>query len=141
MDNVQKEALYRVYQNSVYSLETPTMICEVKPTAISEQFKFFIRNNRIQSWGLITSDNPMAVRQMEEVNDMNRELMAQDLSDYYTCRCVGMDIETKSHHEVGFFVANISAAEIIRLGKKYNQNAVLIGDDEAKVDVVWLADQ
>ena len=140
MDIAQKEALFKVYQNSVYAFETPTMICEVKPTDVTEKFKLFIKNNRIQSWGLITSDNPRAIRQPEEINEKNREQMAQDLKDYYNCRCVGMDLETKSHHEVGFFVANVPPAEIIRLGKKYNQSAVLIGDEEANVDVVWLAD-
>lgn len=140
MDIMTKETLLEIYSRATYTIESPTRVYEITLQPPDEAFKKFLLINRISSWGLITSDNPNSTRLSAEENNSRRADLARHLSGYTILRAVGMDTDSTIHHEVGFFVANISDQELIRIGKLFDQNAVIYGFGNGQADVLWIRD-
>lgn len=123
--------------SATYIIEASTHIFEYCPAHENQKFLEFLNNNRIHTWSLITADNPHSTRIDEEKNSALRKLLAQDLKDYKTLRCVGMD-QANSHHEIGYFVAGITREFIRKIASKYGQNAVIFGSKDSPVEVLWI---
>ncbi len=138
MHLMNKKQLIELYSNAVYTIEFISQVFEVSPKWDNRTFLDFLRFNRISSWAMMTPENPNYTRFSEEENSQLRDLMAQELEKYKIFRCVGMD-QAELHHEIGFFVANISRDEVIRIGRKFNQNAAIFGDQKMAIEVLWIA--
>lgn len=138
MHLLNKNQLIELYSNTIYTIEFISHVFEISPKWENRNFLDFLSSNRIYSWALISPENPNSTRFSEEENSRFRELMAQDLAMYKNFRCVGMD-DGEMHHEVGFFVANIARDEVIRIARKFHQNAVIFGDKEIDMEVLWTA--
>lgn len=138
MHLMNKQQLIELYSNAIYTVEFISQVFEVSPKWDNRSFQDFLKFNRITSWAMMTPENPNLTRFSEEENSKLRDLMALELERYKFFRCVGMDPD-ESHHEIGFFVANINRDEVIRIGRKFNQNAAIYGDQEVGIEVLWTA--
>ena len=138
MHLLNKQRLIDLYSNAIYTIEFISQVFEISPKWENRSFLNFLRFNRISSWSLMTPENPNSTRFSEEENSRLRDLMSEELAMYKIFRSVGMD-EDESYHEIGFFVANISREEVMRIGRKFNQNAAIFGDQETEMEVLWTA--
>jgi hypothetical protein len=132
-----KKRLIELYMSATYIIEASSHIFEYCPAIENREFLEFLNNNRINSWALITADNPNSTRTDEEKNSALRRLLAQDLEGFRILRCVGMD-QANSHHEIGYFVAGISREFIREIARKYGQNAMIFGSKDSAVEVLWV---
>ena len=134
-----KEDLLALYRKTFFTIETPHGVYEMCLDKVNSEFKKFLHRNRILKWGLITSDNPGAVRLSELQNQVNRRRLEETIKKYVSLRAVAMS-RNNDIHEIGYFIAHITREEITRLGKVFEQSAVFCGDQDGNVEVLWLRD-
>jgi hypothetical protein len=137
--NSLKEQMIALYRKACFTIETPHGVYELCHDNLNIEFKKFLHRNRISQWGLISSDNPRAVRLPELKNQVSRERLAKLIEKYISLRAVAMS-KDNDIHEIGYFIAHITRDELCRLGRMFEQSIVFCGDQECNMEIVWLQD-
>ncbi|MGK0390157.1 MAG: hypothetical protein ACI94Y_002908 [Maribacter sp.] len=95
----------------------------------------FLEKNKYQSWGFITAWNPYSQEKSLEENNHQNLLLEKEIIghsfDYFPA-----EGRLGEWLEKSFFVLGISREEVVLLGKKFGQNAVLFGNLE-EVELVF----
>lgn len=93
--------------------------------------------NNYKSWTVITAYNPKSVVLCEQDNKYNNENLKNDIKNY-----TFLNIESGSNSdnwevEFGFIIFDLAKVDSIKLGKKYNQNAILFGEINKKSEIIF----
>lgn len=132
---ISKELL-QGYQATCYSILNPNI--DIYLDNENEALQSFLNEQFFDSWCFITAWNPFSkALSLEENTALNSKLEA-DLINYTVFPAAGKDTLGEWPPEISFFVGNISKEQAIFLGKKYEQNAIVFGDAQKKVDLVIL---
>lgn len=132
---ISKELL-QGYQATCYSILNPNI--DIYLDKENEALQSFLKEQSFDSWCFITAWNPFSkALSLEENTALNSKLEA-DLINYTVFPAAGKDTLDEWPLEISFFVGNISKEQAIFLGKKYEQNAIVFGDAQKKVDLVIL---
>ena len=132
-NDTQKE-LKKAYENTVYKVFNPPMVISVYNT--SNELKTLLFNLDITQWAYITPYNPFGKSYTDAENEELFNLMLQDIKDYQYYIGEGQGIDTTWPPEKSVLIIGISKAAAVALGNKYNQNAIVVGEqgDVAKLE-------
>jgi hypothetical protein len=123
-DNKQK--LIQNYKETLYSVDG--LIDPIQIDHKHRELDHLLVEKSVTTWAYITAWNPKSERRDDSVNFAANEKLKQDIRamGYETSPGVGRD-HHETWHEDSFLVLGISKEEAIELGKKYEQNAIVVG--------------
>ena len=117
--------LLEAYKATCYEIIQPKIAIYIGKE--NEALQTFLKENEIINWCFLTAWNPYSNALSQEENSALNESLRLDLKDYKILEAQGKDTIGNWPPELSFFVANISEAQAIALGKKYQQNAIVYG--------------
>jgi Protein of unknown function (DUF3293) len=132
--------LSEVYRQAIYVafLEGREWVLRVGET--NPLFVHWLKKERVSNWGWITAANPFSSRLREEENQIRNKRLQDDIeSQGYRFR-LGEGRSPKGDWPVekSFLILDISEAELLYLGLKYQQAAVLMGVASGEVRLRFL---
>lgn len=92
----------------------------------------------IKEWGFITGFNPQSISHCTEENNSFNENLFNDLNKYKIFEGEGGDNESEWEPEKSFLVLGINKNELIKLGKEYDQKAVIYGEIGKKAELLFI---
>lgn len=119
--------LVQAYKATCYSILNPKI--EIYLGNENEALQSFLREESFVSWCFITAWNPFSKELSLEENTALNKKLESDLIHYTIFPAIGKDTLGEWPPEISFFVGNISKEKSLFLGKKYEQNAIVYGEE------------
>lgn len=136
-DKLDQLQFQEVYENTHYYIADPhiDILCgDYNPT-----LDIYMRKLGKRSWVFISAANPQSNIQSDQINGWANANLEIDLfnQNYAYTYAIGQDRSGEWPAEDSFVVFDISIDDALRLAKKYNQNAILMGHLNGKADLKW----
>lgn len=132
------EQLVQAYMNAEYRVLNPA-IC-IKIGEINPFLNELLMDNNAFYFAFITAENPFSNSFTDSENEFLMNQLATDLKNLNLVFLKGIGIDPSGGWpgENSFFILDINPATAIELGKKYEQNAIVIGKlgDAAKLELL-----
>jgi hypothetical protein len=97
-----------------------------------------LQKKKAATWAIITAVNPGSVILDEADNQDRMKGLRKEVSPFLFLAGRALDPEGQWPAEENLLVLGIGKEEAIRLGRKWQQNAILFGRKEGKGELVWL---
>jgi hypothetical protein len=96
-----------------------------------------LSNIESKSWAFITAWNPSSQLTTDEINlQQNSQLFDEMSINYLILEGIGKS-KDGNWSEASYFVVGISRSEASEVGKKYRQNAILYGEPEPELMLLY----
>jgi hypothetical protein len=132
MDNPLQEA----YEKAIYQINEPQIALQVGKA--NEALIELLQKKKAATWAIITAVNPGSVILDEADNQDRMKGLRKEVSPFLFLAGRALDPEGQWPAEENLLVLGIGKEEAIRLGRKWQQNAILFGRKEGKGELVWL---
>lgn len=130
--------LINAYSNTSYNIFTP----EIKITIgqRSAELDGLVERHRCTEWAFITAWNPFSRILSTEENNKREKQLREEVRQYphFEGEGVGTDPEWKP--ERSLLILGISEKDALRLGEKFQQNAIVVGGLREVARLVLLED-
>lgn len=127
-EEIYKNAYYLVYDLNY----------NIKLDELNLVIDYLLKDIDIKEWGFISGFNPQSVPHCKEENNSFNENLFNDLNEYTILLGEGGDIEGDWEPEKSFLVLGINKNELIKLGKEYDQKAVIYGEIGKKAELLFI---
>ena len=128
--------MYRVYHSSRYQVGSFTL----SPGTRGPAWEAYVREKGAGSYTFITAYNPYSAGLLPRRENVARsQVLRQEVRSmgYDFERCVGVDPCGEWEDEPGLMVYDIPLGEVLALGRKWNQNAILYAKLGQAPCVLW----
>lgn len=132
---VERERLKKAYLNTTYRVYEPALAIRIDKE--NHGLAAALSHIGHTQWAYITAWNPYSKQLTSEVNDKRNQLLLDDLKSFRVFNGEGVGDDPTWPPERSFLVAGIHREVAIYLGKKYEQNAIVVGQG-AKAELVML---
>lgn len=130
MDNSSRnidQHLLKAYRETIYQVFEPSIALKID--TINPVLNQFLQENDVTTWAFITAWNPKSqVLSYKENTQRHQELIQiveKAAYPYFIGKGIGKDSNWEP--EWSLFILNISKTEAIKLGKYFDQNAIVFG--------------
>ncbi|GGJ30764.1 DUF3293 domain-containing protein [Deinococcus roseus] len=124
----QVQALIQTYLSSPYTLQGHRLCLKDRPETVPVHFP--------ERWAMVTACNPHSQKLAAALNQQRNAALSEAIQNL-GCLFYGYRAGEGDWEEAGFLIQDISLAASVRLGKNFQQNAVLYGTGN-RVALVWL---
>jgi hypothetical protein len=128
--------LYKAYLNTSYNVIDPPLSIHINE--FHPKLDELLEQHQCETWAFITAFNPYSKILLEEENLRRHQMLVSDLSNFKLFEGVGAGKESSWNPERSVLVLNISLEEAIRMGKKYEQNAIVTGKKNSVAELTIL---
>lgn len=122
------QQLLKAYQETIYQVVKPSISIEIN--VLNPILNAFLQENDAYSWAFITAWNPKSQLLSSKENKQKLEELVKMVKKagylYFPGKGIGKDQTWEP--EQSLFILNITKAEAIRIGKYFDQNAIVFGD-------------
>ena len=105
---------------------------------LNHQLDNYLQKNNHTSWAIITAYNPKSIVLCEQENKSNNENLKNDLKNYKFLNTKSGSNSSDWGIEYGFIIFNITKERSLKIAKKYNQNAILFGEQHKKAELIFI---
>lgn len=130
--------LIEAYKNSKYEIFETSIIIEIG--IINQQLDDLLLKHNSNEWAFITAYNPYSQVLTDEENEIRHSDLKVLTKNYvtYEGHGVGEDITWKP--ELSLFIIGISKDDALKIGYKFDQNAIVYGKIEFAPELLILND-
>lgn len=130
------------YLATTYEVYPPGQQFDLFIARENQPFSLYCQNHGIAHWAIITAYNPYSKTLADEQNYRLNDQLAAELKQQgvSVCPAVGVPEDSDWQPELSFFALNISRSLAARLGRQFQQNAIVVGGDQGVADLLWLND-
>lgn len=132
---VERERLRKAYLNTTYWLYEPAI--DIRVDKENHGLAATLQQIGYTQWAYLTAWNPFSKQLSVEENEARNQRLLDDLRPYRVFHGEGVGDDPSWPPEKSFLVAGIHREVAIYLGKKYEQNAIVVGEG-AKAELVML---
>jgi uncharacterized protein DUF3293 len=124
--NIDQHVL-EAYLNTVYTTEKPKL--SIKIGEINHPLNVFLFDNNSFYWAFVSASNPCSAVLSDAENDVRHKNMIEKVKTMNLRFCEGLGIPSENNwkDEKSLLILDISKKEAMKLGKAYNQNAIVYG--------------
>jgi hypothetical protein len=122
---VERNRLQKAYLNTTYRVHEPAI--DIRVDKENHGLAATLSQIGHTQWAYITAWNPFSKQLTSEENDKRNQLLLDDLKPYWVFNGEGVGDDTSWPPEKSYLVAGIHREVAIYLGKKYGQNAIVVG--------------
>lgn len=145
MDIKERNELHIAYLQTEFSIDFPDQRIWISPLSENPEFQSHLLKRGVKNWALITPFNPGSrflsdgenqsrLKKFEE-EELLKGMKLSRNSDYLPS--ISKPREPGITGEAGFWIANIFPWEAIRMGRRWEQNAILIGRSDGRAELLW----
>lgn len=127
------EEIYKNAYYLIYDLNYNIKLDELNPV-----IDYLLKDIDIKEWGFISGVNPQLIPHCKEENNSFNENLFNDLNKYKILLSEGGDNESEWEPENSFLVLGINKNDLIKLGKEYDQKAVIYGKIGKKAELLFI---
>ncbi len=129
--------LIKLYENAIYYIAAINY--NLKINDYNTILDKFICSYNETSWAIITAYNPQSIVCNIELNKEANDLLLLEISNFNYFIVESTDVKQKWNTEIGYLILGINLEEATKLGKKYNQRAIVFGEIKKMASIIDLA--
>jgi hypothetical protein len=132
---VERERLKNAYLNTTYRLYEPAI--DIRIDKENHGLAATLQQIGHTQWAYLTAWNPFSKQLTPDENEVRNQRLLDDLRLYRVFHGEGIGDDSSWPPEKSYLVAGIHREVAIYLGKKYEQNAIVVGEG-AKAELIML---
>ena len=136
MDTSIPNELLEAYRNTRFTVFSPAITIRIGE--ISEALEELLKEKGIHEWAYITSVNPYSRIHTDEENEKLFNDLKEDVKEYPNFLGEGVGTDPQWQPEISLLILDIRRAEAERLGRKYGQNAIVLGVAGKEAELILL---
>lgn len=124
--NIDQSTL-QAYLNTTYTIENPEL--HIKIGEANHALNVFLFDNNSYSWAFISAFNPFSSLLSDEENERRHNDLVENVKakKWRYREGKGMPADENWKSEKSLLILDISKPDAIRMGKAFNQNAIVFG--------------
>jgi hypothetical protein len=119
-------SIIEAYKNTKYIVFEPTLIIEIGK--LNQEIDDIIINHNSNEWAFITAYNPYSRVLTEEENKVLHNKLKELTEKYVTFEGHGVGQDPTWKPELSLFIIGISKGDASKIGKEFEQNAIVYGE-------------
>lgn len=125
----QRADLLEAYKNTTYRLYLPLGEVDIRIGVMNPLLQELLSNNNSKSWAFVTACNPKSVPQNADENLRLNTQLENYLKEkrYVFFKGNGIGDDDSWEPEASFMVLDICKEDAIKLGRQFEQNAIVAG--------------
>lgn len=128
--------LIKAYKETSFIVYKPMLT--IKVDEVNEELNRLLKRNSTVDWAYITAWNPYSELTNDTINEENNNLLRNDLIKYKLFEGEGIGSDKSWQPEKSFLILGIPLDEAILIGKKYRQNAIVVGKLNEPPQLIWI---
>lgn len=118
-------SLIEAYKNTKYIVFEPTLTIEIGK--LNQEIDEIIIKHNSNAWAFITAYNPYSRVLTNDENRVRHEELKDLTKNYMTFEGHGVGEDPTWEAELSLFIIGISKDDALKIGKKFEQNAIVYG--------------
>jgi hypothetical protein len=118
-------ALIEAYKNTKYKVFEPDLTIEIG--VLNQAVDMLLIKHKSAEWAFITAYNPYSRVLTNDENKVRHDELKELTKDYITFEGHGVGEDPAWEPELSLFVIGITRDEASKIGKKFEQNAIVYG--------------
>jgi len=135
----KREALEKHYRKTSYLAILDSEIIKLRIGERNTTLDSFLANAGQTEWAFITAENPLSKKISDAENAVRKEALEADLTarGYTIYSGLGQGDRGQWPPEKSLFVLGINREDALAMGKKYEQNAIVLGTAGSAPELAW----
>lgn len=129
-------ALIEAYKNTKYKVFEPDLTIEIG--VLNQAVDMLLIKHKSAEWAFITAYNPYSRVLTEYENKVRHDELKELTKDYITFEGHGVGEDPAWEPELSLFVIGITKDEASKIGKKFEQNAIVCGVINSNPELIIL---
>ena len=119
--------LFDAYRDTTFCADTPAGQLQIRIGQQHPELDALLEDHGMASWAYITAWNPRSEDIGQRENEANKAALLRDLAGYRVFEGEGVGADGEWPPEPSFLVLGVTNADALKLGRKYGQNAIVLG--------------
>ena len=128
--------LIQAYKETDFNVYEPKI--NIKVGQINKELDRLLESHNCITWAYITSWNPYSELTDDRTNQEKNNQLRNDLTEYVLLAGEGVGPDQSWQTEKSFLIMGIKFDDAIIIGKKYRQNAILVGKIYEEPQLIWI---
>ena len=129
-------ALIEAYKNTKYKVFEPDLTIEIG--VLNQAVNMLLIKHKSAEWAFITAYNPYSRVLTDDENKVRHDELKELTKDYITFEGHGVGEDPAWEPELSLFVIGITRDEASKIGKKFEQNAIVYGVINSNPELIIL---
>lgn len=129
-------ALIEAYKNTKYKVLEPNITIEIGE--LNQDVDLLLIRHKSAEWAFITAYNPYSRVLTEDENKVRHDELKELTKDYITFEGHGVGEDPAWEPELSLFIIGITRDEASKIGKKFEQNAIVCGVINSNPELIIL---
>lgn len=129
-------ALIEAYKNTKYKVLEPNITIEIGE--LNQDVDLLLIRHKSAEWEFITAYNPYSRVLTEDENKVRHDELKELTKDYITFEGHGVGEDPAWEPELSLFIIGITRDEASKIGKKFEQNAIVCGVINSNPELIIL---
>ena len=132
-------SLIEAYKNTKYKVFGSTITIEIGK--FNQDLNNLILNHNSNEWAFITAFNPYSKVLTNDENKIRHYELKELTENYVTFEGHGVGEDPTREPELSLFIIGISKVEATKIGKKFEQNAIVYGELNNSPELIILNEE
>ena len=128
--------LIQAYKETDFNVYEPKIT--IKVGQVNQELDHLLQIHNCITWAYITAYNPYSELTDDRTNEKKNNQLRNDLTEYILLAGEGVGSDKSWQPEKSFLILGIELKDAIRIGKKYRQNAIVVGKINEEPQLVWI---
>jgi len=128
--------LIQAYKETDFNVYEPKIT--IKVGQVSQELDSLLNINNCMTWAYITAWNPYSELTDDRTNEEKNDQLRNDLTGYIFFYGEGVGSDHNWQPEKSFLILGIALHDAILIGKKYRQNAIVVGKIHEEPQLIWI---
>lgn len=139
MNNIERSMLEEAYMNTNYVVQHEPNQLVIRIGETNSELDKLLKNHGSGTWTFLTAYNPFSKSLTNEENKTRQENLIKELEsqNFYFLIGYGQGEGGDWPAEPSVFIFDVDREAAILLGKKYGQNAIVVGQLGNAAELVW----
>lgn len=129
-------ALIEAYKNTKYKVFEPDLTIEIG--VLNQAVNMLLIKHKSAEWAFITAYNPYSRVLTDDENKVRHDELKELTKDYITFEGHGVGEDPAWEPELSLFVIGITRDEASKIGKMFEQNAIVYGVINSNPELIIL---
>jgi hypothetical protein len=128
--------LIQAYKETDFNVYEPKIT--IKVGQVNQELDRLLKMNNCLTWAYITAWNPYSEFTDDRTNEEKNNQLRNDLTGYILIEGEGVGSDQSWQPEKSFLILGITLEDAILIGKKYRQNAIVVGKIYEEPQLIWI---
>ena len=128
--------LINAYKETDFVVYDPAIV--IKVNQANSLLDELLLKNQATAWAYITAWNPYSELTDKNLNEERNDQLRKDIRPYKFFEGEGVGSDLSWEPEKSFLIIGIDRKHAIEIGKKYRQNAIVVGNIYEAAELLWI---